>query len=125
MDRAEWQAWLGPEGVHCDIPRLDARIGGEYYLTMHLPDGEKTSVAGVFRIIDRPRTLSFTWGAPGDPSRQSRVTLTFRALATHRTEMTLCQEGLGSVANRDTHGKGWSSAFNKLATHLTKGVTKK
>ena len=124
MSRAEWQAWLGPEGVRCDIPLLDARIGGKYRLTMHLPSGQTIPVAGVFKTIDRPRTLAFTWGLEGDPTRQSLVTLTFRAVNAHQTEMSLCQEGLGSIANRDDHGKGWNSAFNKLAAHLARAASK-
>jgi uncharacterized protein YndB with AHSA1/START domain len=118
MNRSEWQAWLGPEGVHCDIPLLDARVGGEYRLTMHLSNGEEIPVAGVFKIINRPHTLAFTWGAPGDLSRHSLVTLTFRALGKQRTEMILLQEGLGTAANRGAHGEGWNSAFNKLAAYL-------
>jgi uncharacterized protein YndB with AHSA1/START domain len=125
VNRAEWQAWLGPEGVRCDIQLLDARIGGKYRLTMHLPGGQAIPVGGVFKTIDRPRTLAFTWGLEGDATRQSLVTLNFRAVNAQRTEMSLCQEGLGSIANRDDHAKGWSSAFNKLAVYLASAVSKK
>jgi uncharacterized protein YndB with AHSA1/START domain len=121
MNRVEWQAWLGPEGVHCDIPLLDARVGGEYRLTMHLSNGEQIPVAGVFKLIERPHTLSFTWGAPGDPTRHSLVTLTFRALGKDQTEMILLQAGLGNAVNRGAHGEGWNSAFNKLAAYLATG----
>ena len=37
------------------------------------------------------------------------------------TELTLRQEGLGTVENRDAHGTGWNSALNKLAGHLAAG----
>jgi uncharacterized protein YndB with AHSA1/START domain len=85
---------------------------------MHLSGGQTIPVAGVFKIIDRPRTLAMTWGMEGDPSRQSLLTITFMNLG-QSTELTLRQEGLGSAFNRDDHGKGWEGALNKLVAYLT------
>jgi uncharacterized protein YndB with AHSA1/START domain len=117
LNREEWQAWIGPEGLSCEVPLLEPHVGGRYRITMRLTDGRVIPVAGVFRIIDAPRSLAFTWGWEGDPSRESLVTITLRETG-GRTELTLRQEGLGSVANRDDHGKGWNSALNKLAAYL-------
>jgi hypothetical protein len=38
-----------------------------------------------------------------------------------KTELTLRQEGLGSVSNRDDHGKGWNGTLNKLDAYLAAG----
>jgi uncharacterized protein YndB with AHSA1/START domain len=86
---------------------------------MHVSGQPPIAVAGVFRVVQRPRTLSFTWGPEGDPSQQSLVTLTFSELQ-GKTEMTLLQEGLGSAADRDQFGLGWNSALNKLARYLAR-----
>ena len=117
LTREEWQCWIGPEGVDCDIHLLEPRVGGSYRLTMHVGGQPPIAVAGVFKVIDRPRLLSFTWGAADDPARQSLVTLTFLEL-NGKTEMTLRQEGLGSAANREQFGRGWNSALNKLDRYL-------
>jgi uncharacterized protein YndB with AHSA1/START domain len=117
LNREEWQAWIGPEGMKCDVPLLEPRVGGRYRVTMHMPGGQVIPVAGVFKVIDKPRTLALTWGWEGDPSRDSLVTLTFKQKGA-ATELTLRQEGLGTVANRDDHGRGWNSALNKLVTYL-------
>jgi uncharacterized protein YndB with AHSA1/START domain len=117
LNREEWQAWIGPEGLSCEVPLLEPHVGGRYRITMRLTDGRVIPVAGVFKIIDAPRSLAFTWGWEGDPSRESLITITLREQG-GRTELTLRQEGLGSVANRDDHGKGWNSALNKLAAYL-------
>ncbi|UCI07197.1 SRPBCC family protein [Mesorhizobium sp. B1-1-8] len=117
LTREEWQSWIGPDGVDCEISKLEPHVGGQYRLEMHMGGQAPIAVAGVFKIIDRPRTLSFTWGAEGDLSRQSLVTLTFTELE-GKTEMTLRQEGLGSAANHDQHEQGWNSTLNKLARHL-------
>ncbi len=87
---------------------------------MCLPGGGRIAVAGIFKKIDRPRSLSFTWGADGDPTRQSVITLTFNKLG-NKTELILRQEWFGSASNRDQHGQGWNSALNKLDRHLKHG----
>jgi uncharacterized protein YndB with AHSA1/START domain len=116
LDRDEWASWIGPEGVHCDLPLFEPRVGGRYRLTMHLPDGKILPVTGVFISIERNRSFSFTWGMEGDP-RDTLVTVELRDLD-GRTELKLRHEGLPSAADRDGHGKGWNSALNKLAAHL-------
>jgi uncharacterized protein YndB with AHSA1/START domain len=117
LNREEWQAWIGPEGVRCEVPLLEPRVGGRYRVTMHLSGGQTVPVAGVFKIIDRPHILAMTWGMEDDPSRQSLLTITFKKLG-QSTQLTLRQEGLGSASNRDAHGEGWHSAMNKLVAYL-------
>jgi uncharacterized protein YndB with AHSA1/START domain len=65
LSRKEWQSWIGPEGVLCDVSVLEPRVGGQYRLTMHITDGGPIALAGVFKVIDRPRTLSFTGVSKG------------------------------------------------------------
>jgi uncharacterized protein YndB with AHSA1/START domain len=117
MTREEWAAWIGPEGMQCEVPVLEPKVGGRYEITMHLGNGQVIPVSGVFKVIERPKRLVFSWGWNGDPQRQSLVTLEFTARGA-RTELLLRQEGLGTVANRDDHGKGWTGTLNKLERHL-------
>jgi uncharacterized protein YndB with AHSA1/START domain len=117
LKREEWQSWIGPEGVDCVVFLLEPHIGGRYRLEMHMPAGGPIAVAGVFRIIDPPHTLSFTWGPEGDASRQSLVTLTFTERE-GKTELTLRQVGLGGAANLDQFRQGWNSALNNLARYV-------
>ena len=121
LNREEWQAWIGPEGMSCEVPILEPHVGGRYRIMMRLSDGRVIPVAGVFKIIDAPWKLVFTWGWEGDPSRESLVTITLHERG-GQTELTLRQEGLGSASNRDDHGKGWNSALNKLASYLARAL---
>src|SRR5277367_5150067 len=100
MTREQWAAWIGPEGMKCEVPTLEPRVGGRYEITLRLASGQVIPVSGVFKVIERPQRLVFSWGWNGDPARQSLVTLEFNARGT-RTELVLRQEGLGTVANRD------------------------
>ena len=54
LDREQWQAWIGPEGVSCEVPLHEPRIGGRYRVIMRLSDGRVLPVSGVFRVIDPP-----------------------------------------------------------------------
>jgi uncharacterized protein YndB with AHSA1/START domain len=115
--REEWQAWIGPEGMSCDVPLLEPHVGGRYRITMRLTDGRVLPVGGIFRAIDRPKTLLLTWGREDDPSRAGLLTLTFKQRG-NATEFALRHAGLASVASRDDHIKGWNDALNKLERYL-------
>ena len=117
LHREEWQAWIGVEGMVCEVPVLEPHIGGKYHINMRLSTGQVIPVTGVFKSIEPPTRLVFTWGWENDSHQQSLITLTFRDKA-GKTELTLRQEGLGSVANRDDNGRGWNSALNKLVAYL-------
>jgi uncharacterized protein YndB with AHSA1/START domain len=120
LEREQFQAWIGPEGIDCEVELLEPQVGGRYRLVMNTPE-RVIPVSGVFKSIEPSRRLVFTWGWEGDPIRQSIITLTFRAIGT-KTELTLRQEGLGSVESRDGHVRGWTSALNKLDRHLSEGA---
>ncbi len=113
LKREEFAAWIGPEGIDCKVPLLEPKVGGRYEITMRLTNGQVIPVSGVFKTIERPSLLIFSWGWNGDPTRQSLITLEFTPRGA-RTELLLRQQGLGSVAGRDDHAKGWNSALNKL-----------
>jgi uncharacterized protein YndB with AHSA1/START domain len=117
LTREEWASWIGPEGVRCDVPLLEPRVGGRYRLTMHLPDGRALAVAGIFKAIAQDESFAFTWGMAGE-ARATLVSVALRDLG-GRTELTLRHEGLPDVADRDGHGEGWNSALNKLAAFLS------
>src|SRR5579872_3262765 len=111
IQRDEFQCWIGPRGVKCEVTELDARVGGRYRLVMHTPDGRTMPIAGEFREVDRPRKLVLTWGLETHPDHNSLITLTFHD-AGGKCDFTLRQEGLVTAENRDAHGAGWASAFS-------------
>jgi uncharacterized protein YndB with AHSA1/START domain len=117
LDREGWQSWIGPEGVRCEVPLLERRVGGRYRLSMHLPDGRVLPVTGVFKLIRAHECFAFTWSMEGEP-RETLVTVTLRELG-DKTELTLRQEGLPGAADREGHAKGWKSSFNKLSAFLS------
>lgn len=118
MERDEWESWIGPEGVNCELPVMEPKVGGRYRLLMDLADGQTIKVIGVYRVIERPSKIVFTWGPEDKPETTSNVTLTFRDAGNGKTELTLRHDGLQTADNRDAHGRGWNSALNKLARYV-------
>lgn len=119
--REQWQAWIGPEGGHCDVPVLEPHLGGRYRLTMHIPGRPEIPVEGVFKAVDRPYKLAFTWGWALSGHADTLVSLAFRAVP-GGTELSLTHEGLPTQEDRTGHGRGWNSTLNKLARYI-KGET--
>lgn len=121
LDHDQFQAWIGPEGMQCEVPVMEARVGGRYEIKMRMSTGQILPVSGVFKTIEPPKRLVFTWGWENDADRQSLITLTFRAVG-NKTEMTLKQEGLATVESRNSHEEGWGSTFTKLARYVKTGA---
>ena len=108
--------WFGPENMTVPTKEIDARIGGKWLTTMRGPDGVDRTVSGVYREIDRPRRLVFTWAWHNEGKRghETEVTVEFRG-KDGGTLMTLTQRTFENANDRDMHEMGWSSSFNDLA----------
>ena len=111
--------WWGPEGCttpHCD---LDIRQGGAWITTMRHNDGSENTVSGVYRLIEPPRRLVFTWAWHNDGARghESEVALDFEPVD-GGTRMVLVQKTFQSDEQCDKHRMGWTSSFNDLARHI-------
>jgi uncharacterized protein YndB with AHSA1/START domain len=109
--------WWGPEGYDTPKKSLDLRPGGRWTTTMRNPDGKLLTVSGVYRAIDPPRRLVFTWAwldDNGQPGHETEISLTFDP-APGGTRLVMLQREFETSEQRDRHGQGWSSSFNKLA----------
>lgn len=109
--------WWGPDGV--DIPEhaLDVRPGGKWRTTMRTSEGNRHTVSGVYRAIDPPRRLVFTWGWEDDKGvrgHETEVTVTFEP-APGGTKLTLLQQAFEDGDVRDKHSFGWNSSLDCLA----------
>ena len=108
--------WFGPEGVTCEIHRWDAEPGGEFSLTMHHADGDKTALSGVFQEVSPPERLVYSWiwgGEGGMAGRETLVTLDFEA-AGDETVLHLSHSLLLDEDWAQKHSMGWGSSFNSL-----------
>lgn len=107
--------WWGPEGYTTPEHDMDVRVGGKWTTTMVGPEGSHTCF-GVFRKLDRPRGLAFTWAWRQPDGTQGHETLVEVDLEPEGggTLMTFRQSTFADVEQRDAHNKGWQSSFSKL-----------
>jgi uncharacterized protein YndB with AHSA1/START domain len=111
--------WWGPEGATIPSHDLDVREGGAWITTMRHADGGENTVSGVYRLIDPPRRLVFTWAWHNDGVRghETEVALDFEPVD-GGTRMVLIQKTFQSADMCEKHGMGWTSSFNDLARHV-------
>ncbi|MGA9875740.1 MAG: SRPBCC domain-containing protein [Solirubrobacteraceae bacterium] len=123
-----FDAWTSPEvlkrwwAVHPDgktpVAEVDLRVGGRYRLVMESPDGETHTVSGVYREVERPKRLVYTWQwelDSGEPADISSVAVEFVGRGDH-TDVVLEHTGLPDSDSRDRHAQGWSSCLDIFRT---------
>ena len=116
LDAQQLARWIGPRGVQAEAQLLEPRVGGRYRILMHTPDGANPVVEGVYRELERPSRLVFTWVWQHD-KQETLVTLSFRAHG-KKTEMTLLHQRFANAERRDSHQHGWGGSFERLAQLL-------
>jgi uncharacterized protein YndB with AHSA1/START domain len=131
-----WAAWTERKGLEqwmCrDVPtqdpkytELDVRPGGRYAIEIKQPDGVVYRGSGTFREVKPPEKLVFTWmwtrrpESSNDPMQATDTVVTVQLFARgNATEMVFTHEGFDTEATRESHNKGWTGCFEKLAEHL-------
>ncbi len=105
-------SWFGPQGFTCSAVTADPRPGGRWRACIRSPEGEDLWMHGVYREVDVPERLVFTfaWDAR---ELETLVTIGFADLG-GKTEMTFTQTGFPTAAERDDHDEGWTSSFEDL-----------
>ena len=119
-DAAEWWHPRGIEIKEGSVA-IDVRPGGRYAYTMVNPaDGAEYPTVGVYREVDPPKRLVFTWASPGDPDDTAPlITVDLRELDGDRTEMLFHLKGIAAEPGDENVYDGWDSAFDLLAEQLT------
>jgi uncharacterized protein YndB with AHSA1/START domain len=114
---AQLAKWWAPDGYKASVDMLDSKSTGRWRVTMRKGDGNEVATSGVYRLVDPPHCLCFTWaweGAGGVRGHETEVTVTFEA-APGGTRLVLVQQRFDTQRVRDGHGSGWSAAFDRMA----------
>ncbi len=120
-DPAQAKQWMGPRGFTTTHQEGDLRAGGAWRLCLRRDDdGKELWQGGVYREVVEPERLVFTFAwdqADRRRGHETLVTVTF-AEQQGRTTMTFRQAAFESVEERDGHGDGWNSTFDRLGECL-------
>ncbi len=119
LDAESLGRWMRPNdgsgGTRDSTVEVDARVGGGFRINMHAATKDILHT-GIYREIDRPRRLVFTWMSVNTGGESSLVTVDFRAgSAPGHTEVVLTHEQLRTPAAIEGHTKGWTMIIGNLA----------
>jgi uncharacterized protein YndB with AHSA1/START domain len=109
--------WWGPDGYELARQELDVRAGGRWRTSMRSPEGKLVTMSGIYRSIEAPRRLVFSWAwedEAGNRGHETEVTVTLAA-APGGTRLVLVQQLFENRESRDGHDRGWSSTLDRLA----------
>lgn len=115
--------WHSPSGMTNPRAEVDLRVGGRYAITMKYDDtGEEVIVRGVYKIIEKPTKLVYSW--KWDTSdEETEVTVLFSPVSDDETMLTLIHSGFALYPTEhdkknnwthESHKAGWTTAFEKL-----------
>ena len=110
----ELNRWSAPAPM-TPSAEVDLRVGGRYRIVMRGPDGADRIVAGVYRTIERPSKLAYTWKWDESPMPDSLVTVEFHDRG-KSTEVVLRHEGLIDAESRARHEHGWTGCLENLVS---------
>jgi uncharacterized protein YndB with AHSA1/START domain len=114
---ADIQKWLGGEGCLVSSAQVDLRVGGEYRFSMKSAEGGKSEAFGIYRVINPPSQLVFTWNSKGCcagmENMDTQVTVDFIEQK-DGTEVQITHEGFPDEEIRERHNYGWTGSLDKL-----------
>jgi uncharacterized protein YndB with AHSA1/START domain len=132
-DGAILQKWWGPEGFTCPLAQMDVREEGTSLVAMHSPDhGTHYSTWHYQQIVPNER-LAFIHnladehgnkidpaaiGMPPDFPKDQPQTVTFRALADGKTELTVVEYGWMPGQMMELSRLGMTQCLDKLEALL-------
>lgn len=118
LDPEAMAIWMRPGSIQTTVAKVDPKVGGRYEIVMRSAT-ETYPHTGVYRVINRPRQLVFTWISRGTEQRESLVTVDFVARG-EATEVVVTHEQLTESA-APSHTNGWTSALARLEQACQQG----
>ena len=110
-----------PRPVRVLALTVEPHVGGNVHFDID-DKGTRVLITGRFLVIDRPRTLRFTWSASDfpDPTTVSVVNVAFEPLDGDQTLMSI-EHSLLPPEEFDDYQNGWTLTSDQLAALLQGG----
>ena len=123
-DPTKLKRWFGPEGFSTLVAEVDLRVGGKYLLGMQSADGQMNYITGIYREIQPPTKLVFSWqwAEEFDASRDDVMLVKIEFVSRGKnTQVILTHEQLPSETSKEQHEAGWIGCFNGLEKLFNEG----
>jgi uncharacterized protein YndB with AHSA1/START domain len=113
---AQLMRWWAPDGYQTSVDALDTQPGGRWRTTLHRSGSPALALSGVYRIVEPPTRLAFSWAwedASGARGHETEVMVTFEATP-GGTRLVLLQARFENQQVRDGHNNGWSGCLDRI-----------
>jgi len=119
LDPEALATWMRPGTIRSTVAKVEPRVGGRYEITMQGESGPLPHT-GVYRLIDRPKRLVFTWHSIATEQKETLVTVDF-VKSGAKTEVVVTHEQLPESA-RPAHANGWNSGLERMDQACQQGL---
>lgn len=112
----DWiRRWSCPPGGTIRDSQVDLVAGGPYLLLIEAEEGTLHTAFGVYREVDPPNRLVYTWDweEPESSVGQTLVTVEFIADGA-ATEVVVAHEGFAAPEAAEGHRLGWTWSLERL-----------
>jgi len=112
--------WGTDESYRVEVMERDLRVGGAWQTSGRSVDGKQFTVSGIYRIVQAPTLLEFTWNHDfygGAAETVVRYELEERDGV---TQLRMTHSGFVSLADRDSHAYGWKTVLTLLKKYVTR-----
>lgn len=116
--------WWGPRAMSLVKCEVDLRVGGAYRFVQRAPDGQEFGFHGVYREVEPPGRLAYTFVFDPMPDHEARITVDLQESGGRTTLIETTHHD--SVEARDAHfasmEPGASESMERLGELVGKGV---
>lgn len=109
--------WWGPHHTRVENAEAEARPGGRFRVVLVEDNGARHEVSGTYSEVEPERKLVFSWAWASAPERESRVSVSFRAVP-EGTELTLVHDRFADADTATRHRRGWTESLEKLSARF-------
>jgi uncharacterized protein YndB with AHSA1/START domain len=118
-------AWWGSDdSYHCTAMECDLHVGGAWKTSGRGRDGKPFTVGGVYRIVEPPRILEFSWRHDwhdgDDPAADTIVRYELEERDGVTTQLTMTHWGFASMTDRNNHAAGWKTVLGWLRAFVSR-----
>lgn len=123
------KAWWGPKGYSIPVCKINLKLGGEYHLCMHSPEGQNFWSKGTYLEVVKNEKLVMTdsfsdeegnilpasaYGMSGDWPSELLISVTFDDYE-DKTRIVIRHVGTPEGEMTDLTEKGWKESIDKLS----------
>jgi uncharacterized protein YndB with AHSA1/START domain len=115
--------WGSEDGYHTTTMQTDMRVGGAWKTSGIGRDGDPFTVGGIYRVVDPPQHLEFTWRhdwGDGDDATNDTIVRYDLEERDGATTVTVTHTNFATEEDRDDHAKGWPVVLGWMAAYVTR-----